>query len=171
MQGDIFDIIKTRRSIRRFKKEIPDEVLIRRCIEAACYAPSSKNSQPWSFVIVKDREKISYLSRTQPYAEFLQHAPIVIVVLADEKRSPNHWIEDCSCATMLLMLEAHSLGLGTCWCAVYLPDTQKRENYVRKVLDISDKFRVVAMIGIGYPDEEPESKTIRSFHDIVLKTI
>jgi nitroreductase len=54
---DIFETIKTRRSIRKYKKEIPDEELIKSCVEATCYAPSSKDSQPWAFVSVKDRDK------------------------------------------------------------------------------------------------------------------
>ncbi|PIQ94557.1 MAG: NAD(P)H nitroreductase [Nitrospirae bacterium CG_4_10_14_0_8_um_filter_41_23] len=170
MQRDIFEIIKTRRSIRRYKKEIPDEVLIRRCIEAACYAPSSKDSQPWSFVLVKDRDKIKELSKTQPYSKFLENAPYVIVALADEGKS-NHWLEDCSCAIMLLLLEAHSLGLGTCWNAVYHPEIQEREDYVRKVLDIDRRYRVIANIGIGYPDEEPLPKKVKSSREIILKVV
>jgi nitroreductase len=170
MQGDIFEIIKTRRSIRRYKREMPDEVLIRRCIEAACYAPSSKDSQPWSFVLVKDRDKIKELSKTQPCSKFLENAPCVIVALADEKKS-NHWLEDCSCAIMLLLLEAHSLGLGTCWNAIYHPEIQEREDYVRKVLDIDRRYRVIANIGIGYPDEEPLPKKVKSSKEAILKVV
>jgi len=170
MQRDIFKIIKTRRSIRRYKKEIPDEVLIRRCIEAACYAPSSKDSQPWSFVLVKDKEKIKELSKTQPYSKFLENAPLVIVALADENKS-NHWLEDCSCAIMLLLLESHSLGLGACWNAVYLPGTQEREEYVRKVLNIPKNYRVIANVGLGYPEEKPLPKNVKGFHELILKVI
>ncbi|MDW7998015.1 MAG: nitroreductase family protein [Thermodesulfovibrio sp.] len=53
---DIFEIIKNRRSIRKYKKEVPPEDIIKRCIEAALYAPSARNSQPWYFIIVKDTE-------------------------------------------------------------------------------------------------------------------
>lgn len=170
MQNDILEIIKTRRSIRRYKKEIPDEELIKRCIEAACYAPSSKDSQPWSFVLVKDKEKIRELSKTQPYSGFLENAPFVIVALVDENKS-NHWLEDCSCAIMLLLLEAHSLGLGACWNAVYLPETQKREDYVRRVLNIPKNYRVIANIGIGYPDEKPLTKRLKGFNEAVIKVV
>ncbi|MDI6889755.1 MAG: nitroreductase family protein [Thermodesulfovibrionales bacterium] len=170
MQRDIFEIIKTRRSIRRYKKEIPDERLIKRCIEAACYAPSSKDSQPWSFVLVKDIEKIKELSKTQPYSRFLENAPIVIVALADENKS-THWLEDCSCATMLLLLEAHSLGLGGCWNAVYLPGTREREDHVRRVLGIPKDYRIIANIGLGFPDEKPLSKKVKSFKEAILKVV
>lgn len=168
--NDIFDIIKTRRSIRRYKKEIPDEVLIRRCIEAACYAPSSKNSQPWLFILVKNRDMIKALSKTQPYSKFLESAPYAVVVLAEEEKS-NHWLEDCSCAIVLLLLEAHSLGLGACWNAVYHPETDQRENYVRKILNIDNRYRVIANIGIGYPDEEPLPKRVKNSEEVILKVV
>lgn len=170
MTQDIFETIKTRRSIRKYKKEIPDEELIKRCIEAACHAPSSKDSQPWSFVLVKDKEKIKELSRTQPYSKFLENAPFVIVALADENKS-NHWLEDCSCAIMSLLLEAHSLGLGACWNAVYLPTTQKREDYVRRVLNLPKNYRVIANIGLGHPDEKPLPKKVKSLKEVILKVI
>lgn len=170
MQKDIFEIIKTRRSIRKYKKEIPDKSLITRCIEAACYAPSSKNSQPWAFLLIKNTDKIRELSKTQPYSKFLKNAPFVIVALADESKS-NHWLEDCSCAITLLLLEAHSLGLGTCWNAVYHPETSEREDYVRKVLDIDKRYRVIANIGIGYPDEEPSPKKVKSLKEAILKMV
>ncbi|MFZ6016816.1 MAG: nitroreductase family protein [Nitrospirota bacterium] len=162
--------MKTRRSIRKYKKEIPSEELIKRCIEAACHAPSSKDSQPWSFVLVRDKEKIRELSKTQPYSRFLENAPFVIVALADENKS-NHWLEDCSCAIMLLLLEAHSLGLGACWNAVYLPGSQKREDYVKKVLNIPEKYRVIANIGIGYPEEKPLTKRVKGFNEAVIKVV
>ena len=170
MKKDIFEMIKTRRSIRKYKKEVPDEALIRRCIEAACYAPSARNSQPWSFVLVKDREKIKKLSETQVYSKFLENAPFVIVVLAEEEKS-NHWLEDGACAIVLFLLEAHSLGLGTCWNAVYSSESQKREDYVREVMDIPKRYRVIANIGIGIPDEKPLPKKVKSLKEAILKVV
>lgn len=165
---ELSEVIEKRRSIRKYKKEIPSDELIRKCIEAACYAPSARNSQPWKFVVVKDREKILALSKTQPYSSFLANAPVVIVALAEEEKSPRHWVEDLSCAIMLLMLKATELGLGTCWNAVYSPEDQKREEYVRKVLGIPRKYRVLANIAVGFPDEKPEEKKIKSFEEAVL---
>jgi nitroreductase len=118
--------------------------------------------------LVKDKEKIRELSKTQPYYKFLENAPLVIVALADEDKS-NHWLEDCSCAIMLLLLEAHSLGLGACWNAVYSPGSQKREDYVRGILNIPEKYRVVANIGIGYPREKPLTKRVKGLNEAVIK--
>ncbi|MEW6418657.1 MAG: nitroreductase family protein [Nitrospirota bacterium] len=120
--------------------------------------------------MVKDRDKIKELSKTQPYSRFLEDAPYVIVALADENKS-NHWLEDCSCAIVLLLLEAHSLGLGACWNAVYHPEIGEREEYVRKVLNIDKRYRVIANIGIGYPDEEPLPKKIKDIKETILYEI
>jgi len=160
--------IETRRSIRKYKKEVPSDGLVRQCIEAACHAPSAHNSQPWNFVVVKEKDKIEALSKTQPYSAFLSNAPVVIVALAEEAKSPGHWVEDLSSSTMLLMLKAYELGLGTCWNAVYQPGNQKREDYVRKLLEIPEKYRVLANIGLGFPDEKPEKKKIKSFEEATI---
>lgn len=167
---DIFDIIKSRRSIRKYKDEIPPEDLIKKCIEAALYAPSARNSQPWSFILVKDKETIQKLSKAQPYTKFLEGAPYVIVALADEKKS-NHWLEDMGCAIMALLLEAHSIGLGACWGAIYNPESMERENHVRQVLDIPENLRIIACIGIGYPDETPYPKKIKSLDEAIIKIV
>lgn len=163
--------IATRRSIRKFKKQVPGMKLIKKCIEAACHAPSAHNRQPWKFAIVEDPEQIEKLSKTQQWSAFLAGAPIVIVVLADESISAGaHWIEDCSNATMLLLLKANELGLGACWNAVYSPENKKREEYVKKILGVKDKgLRVLCNIGIGFPDEKPSKKKIKSFDEAVWK--
>lgn len=167
---DILEIIKGRRSIRKYKKEAPPEDLIKKCIEAALYAPSARNSQPWYFIVVKDREKIKELAKAQPFTKFLEGAPYVIVALADEKKS-NHWLEDMGCCLMNLLLEAHSLGLGACWGAIYHPESKERENHVRKVIDIPEHLRVVACIGIGYPDETPHPKKVKTIEEAIIKIV
>jgi nitroreductase len=160
---ELSKVIKKRRSIRRFAEKMPEMEKIRECIEAACYAPSSHNSQPWKFFIVTDKKKIEMLSKTQTYCSFLKNAPMVIVATADEKLSPSHFIEDCTCAVMILMLKAAELGLGTCWGAVYSPKDQKREDHVRNVLNVPKNYRVICNIGIGYPDQRPGKKNVKSF--------
>lgn len=165
---ELSEAIQTRRSVRKYKQEVPGDELIRECIEAACFAPSAHNSQPWKFVVVKDKEKIKALSKTQPYSAFLSSAPVVIVALAEESKSPRHWVEDLSCAIMLLMLKAHEFGLGTCWNAVYQPGSQEREDYVRQVLKIPKGYRVLANIGLGFPAEKPGKKRVKTFEEAVL---
>lgn len=167
---DVIDIIKSRRSIRKYKSNKPPRDMIFQCIEAALYAPSARNSQPWSFILVEDKGTIEKLSKAQPFTKFLEGAPYVIVALAEWSKS-NHWLEDMGCAIMALLLEAHSIGLGACWGAIYNPESMERENHVRRVLEIPENFRIIACIGIGYPDETPPPKKVKSLDEAIIKIV
>ena len=115
------------------------------------------------YFVVTDKKKIDMLSMTHEYSSFLKNAPVVIVATADEKLSSNHYVEDCTCAIMLLMLKAAELGLATCWGAVYNPGDQKREDYVRNILGVPKNHRVICNIGLGYPSYKPGKKTVKNF--------
>lgn len=157
---ELSEAIKKRRSIRAYKKEAPDISLIKQCIEAACNAPSAHNSQPWHFIIVKDPEKRKALSEIPGHADFLADAAYAVTVLAEEEKSPRHFVMDCSAAVMLFLLKAAELGLATCWTDA---SDKEREDYVRKVLNLHEKYRVLCNIAVGYPDEQPREKSVMSF--------
>jgi len=110
---ELYEAIRSRRSIRRYKSDVIPGNVIRKIIKAASWAPSSSNSQPWEFVVVRDRGVLDRLSRTHPYASLLKGAPSCIVACSDPKRSPNHWVEDCSTAVENMLLAARAEGLGT----------------------------------------------------------
>ncbi|MEM2897025.1 MAG: nitroreductase family protein [Candidatus Bathyarchaeia archaeon] len=152
---DVFEAIKKRRSIRNYKPDpIPDE-FIEKVIDAARWAPSAHNAQPWEFIIIKDKELLRRLSKTHVYSGFLKDSPLAIAACVDQNKSPNHFVEDCSAAIQNLLLAATALGLGTCWIAVYRHEDDKSEVYVREVLSIPENFRVIALISIGYPAHAP----------------
>ena len=110
---ELYEAIRTRRSIRRYRPDsVPDQI-IRKIIEAASWAPSSSNSQPWEFVVVRDGNTLERLSKTHAYAVMLKGAPLCIVACSDPERSPNHWVEDCSIAVENMLLAARAEGLGT----------------------------------------------------------
>ncbi|NJE07161.1 NAD(P)H nitroreductase [Thermococcus sp. M39] len=158
---EFFEIVRKRRSIRRFQnKEVPDE-LIEKILEAAFYSPSSKNRRPWHFVVVKDRELIKKLAETRPAVKFLETAPLAIVVCGDEQIS-SAWVYDCSIAAEHIQLAATALGLGACWGHIHerMHDEKKTaEDYVRELLRIPKHIKILCIIGIGYPAEEkPEHR-------------
>jgi nitroreductase len=152
-----FDLIARRRSIRRYKDQSVEEEKIERLIEAALRAPSSRDLNPWEFVVVTDREKIVRLAQAKPHgASFLKRAPLAIVVCADPQAS-DVWVEDASIAAIYLHLAAVELGLGSCWIQIRLRqhDTQlSSEAYVAEVLDLRPGLSVSAIVAIGYPAEE-----------------
>lgn len=167
MEKEFLRIIRSRRSIRRYTgREVPLK-LIRAVVRAATYAPSSHDSQPWEFIIVRKKTVKEALSRTHRYSGFLKNAPVVIVALSNQKLSPSHFVEDCSAAIENLLLAAHSLGLGACWVAVYSAASTEREDYVRERLAIPNHLRIIGMIGLGYPDERPGPKRLRSMREVM----
>jgi nitroreductase len=158
MQEAIYmlELLKKRRSIRKFQKKQIDYKEIEQLIKAALMSPSSRNLKPWEFIIVSDPEMLQKLSRSKTYgSKFLKNAAAGIVVLADPNKS-DVWIEDAAIASLILHLTAESLQLGSCWIQIRMRNhdaAQTSEQYVRKLLDIPDDYQVESIIAIGYPAE------------------
>ena len=137
---DVFEAIKKRRSIRDYTDEQVSDKDVERLIEAARWAPSAGNTQPWEFVIVKDAEMKRKLSDAALNQTFIQKVPVVIVVCADEKRSSRIYgnrgeklysIQDTAAATENMILAAQELGLATCWVGAF------QEKEVAKAVKLS----------------------------------
>jgi nitroreductase len=164
---NVIEAILSRRSIRKFQKRSVEERLILQILDAARHAPSSRNSQPWEFIVVRKHETLSMLSMIHQYAWLLKDAPIAIIVVANESLSPRRYIQDCSAAIQNLLLAAHGLGLGCCWVAVHsLKDTEVEEK-VKGIVPMPEDRRVVAIIAIGYPDYTPSEKKMRNLDKII----
>jgi nitroreductase len=149
----MLDILYNRRSTRKFSDKPVDDEIIHQLLKAALNAPSSKNSQPWEFVIVDDPESLHQLSLSKPHgACLLKHAPLAVVVAGDKTKS-DVWIEDCSIASIILQLAAESLGLGSCWVQIhrrYHNDDLTANEFIRELLHIPDHLEVLSVVGIGY---------------------
>lgn len=144
---DIFEAIKTRRSIRVYKKHRVPEDLILKVIDAARYAPSGANLQPWKFIVVTDPEMRKKIGAGARFYFIKSHhvseAPCLIVCLADLKKSK--WaIIDTSMACQNLMLAAHASGLATCFIGIF------DEEQVKKELEIPDNYKVIGLITLGF---------------------
>ncbi len=155
---DVLEAIRGRRSIRRFKSDpIPEDDLMR-ILEAATWAPSAGNCQPWEFVIVTDEELKREIARAALAQMWISSAPVVIVVCANiprtswrygERGRTLYCIQDTAAAIQNMLLAAYSLGYGTCWVGAF------DEAGVKEVLRIPDNVRPVAIIPIGKPAEAP----------------
>lgn len=141
---DVFEAIEARRSIRAYRSDpVPNEK-IRKVLEAGRQAPSAVNRQPWHFIVVRDRGNLEKLSHGR-FAGFLREAPLVIVGCGDRKASERWYLIDVSIAMQQMVLAATAEGLGTCWVGSF------DERKVMELLDIPERFTVVAMIAMGYP--------------------
>jgi len=167
---DVFEAIKDRRSIRAFEKKTVSEEQVEKLIDAARHAPSAGNLQPWEFVIIRDPQIKRQLSIAALNQTFIEEAPVVIVVCANEARSGRGYgsrgvnlycIQDTAAATQNMLLAAYAMRLGTCWIGAF------REEMVSETLKTPDQVRPVAIIPIGYPSEKPTLRRRRPITDII----
>lgn len=147
------DLIKQRRSTRKFTEQelTQDEVVT--LLKAALMAPTSKRSNCWQFVVVDDKTTLAELAQCkQQSADFIAQAALAVVVLADPLTS-DVWMEDAAIASIYLQLQAEDLGLGSCWVQVIERMHDEREtsnDFVHGVLDIPRPLQVVSIIAIGH---------------------
>lgn len=151
------ELIKARRSMRKFTdKELTQEQVVA-LMKAALMAPTSKRSNAWQFIVVDDKEKLKELSYCKEQAsQFIADAALAVVVTADPLAS-DVWIEDASIASIYLQLQAEDMGLGSCWVQVRERNSASgisSNEYVHNVLDIPLPLQVLSIIAIGHKGME-----------------
>ncbi len=169
---EFYDVVKKRRSIRKYKTEAVPRDVILKVLDAACWAPSGGNQQQWEFIVVSGSKKEqlgeSYAKAMEKMvpdwteeqrkkamvnARNFNWAPHVIVALtlkADDPFVQKMHVESVSAAFENLLLAACVEGLGTCWAMGPLLE----EEMVRNILGIPSDKEVVALTPLGYPDME-----------------
>ena len=153
------DIIKERRSIRKYKTDRPvTKEQLDRLLHAAMLAPSARNSRPWEFIAITKREVLDEISRVHPYAGMCKTATAAIIVVAipQDDLPQGYFPQDCGAATENILLEAAAMGLGTCWCGVY--PREERIAEMVKLFDIREPKVPFCVIAVGVPDENPDSR-------------
>ena len=153
------EVVKKRRSIRRYKDAPVPKETIEKILEAARIAPSAGHRQPWHFIVVQDKGTIEKLAGRSKWAA---EAPAMIVGLADPEASPSWSDNDVGIAFEHIVLAATDLGLGTCWMG-----QTRRDAEVKELLKIPDKFKVIALTPLGVPDETPGPKERKGLDEIV----
>jgi len=170
--------ITTRTSTRRYNNKPVDDGKVVQMLEAARAAPSGSNTQPWNFIIVKSQEARDRLAKTCGGQMWMADAPVHIVCVADIRcrikderelvldeesgmRELKQIIRDTAIAIEHIVLEAESLGLASCWVAMFAQDE------IRPVLEIpSDKY-VVGIVTIGYTDEKGKGAPRRPLENMI----
>ncbi|MEI6140004.1 MAG: nitroreductase family protein [Mariniphaga sp.] len=141
-----------RHSTRKFLDRKVEEEKIKALLTASLLGPSSKGNRPWEFIVVDDPPLFEILSKSKVGASFLKNAPLAIVIAGDPTKS-DVWVEDCSIASILIQLEAESLGLGSCWVQIRNRkyDEQITANeYLHHHFNIPERLEVLSVVGIGY---------------------
>ena len=166
---DVYEAIRTRRSVRRWQNKAVEEDKLRRIMEAARLAPSARNLQEWRFVVVTDadlRRRLAVAARGQT---FVGEAPVVIVGCAVDTQNvmacgQYSYPIDLAIAMDHLTLAAVAEGLGTCWIGAF------HEDQVREVLGIPEQVRVVELMPLGYPaDGQGGRKPRKPYDEVVVR--
>ncbi len=146
----MLDLIKKRRSIRKYTDQPIPDADVKSLLEAAMAAPSADDVRPWELIVVRDGRLRQQLAKTHPWSNMCADAPVVFVVCGDESRSAQ-WVADTSALTENLLLAVAGLDLGAVWVGVY--PQQGQEAHVRSVLGIPNRLRVLCLIPVGHPAE------------------
>jgi nitroreductase len=171
--ADLMDIIKGRRSMRKYQeKEIPEESLDQ-ILESVRWAPSWANTQCWEVIIVKDpgiKEQLQATLIRNPATKAMAQAPVVLVLCGKLKISGYYegrletklgdwFMFDLGIASQNICLTAYNLGLGTVIVG------QFDHNRVKGILGVPDDYGVVTMIPLGYPAKDPKAPKRREIND------
>jgi len=148
---DIFEALRTRRSIRKYTDEPVSDDDLRLLLEMAMLAPSARNEQPWQFVAIRDKSQLEAIAKTSPYTHMAASAPLVVVVCGDmrDDKAMGMWVQDCAAATQNFMLAARGKDIGCVWCGVH-PNAE-REAYVRATLGLPEEITPFGLICAGHP--------------------
>ena len=149
---EVYECLKSRRTVRRFRSDpVPDEV-VRRILQAARWAPSSRNQQPWHLVVISDRAVLAKIGGVATSGSFIAEAPMAIAVIMDNADTPEL---DAGRALQQMELMAWSEGLGTCF--VGLPgDDMIRE--IKSLLGVPHHLELITVMPFGYRQQESSGR-------------
>ena len=165
---NVKEAIEHRYSVRRYQQRPIEVEKLLRVLEAARLAPSAANRQEWRFLLIQDRVRRLALAEAARNQTFIAEAPVVIVACAvDTERImqcglPSFSI-DVAIALEHLALQATEEGLGTCWIGAF--DADK----VKALLGVPEEVRVVQLMPLGYPADEPKTKTRKELTEIIMR--
>ena len=148
---DFTDIIKSRRSIRRYQEKAIPQKDLDDVLECACLAPTAINIQPWLVGCITDKAILQKLAGMADHGHFIKDAAACFVVFCE--KGQKYYLEDGSAAAMNIIYSCAARGIGTCWVA---GDKKAYVEDVRKLLNVPEKYTLVAMIPAGYPSEQPK---------------
>lgn len=168
---DIFQVIRDRRSIRRYLDLPVEDEKITQILDAARLAPSWKNMQCWRFLVVRDpagrKDLLDAFPDDNPGKKAIAAAPVVILVCADPAESDvengiAYYIADTAIAFEHLCLAAHAVGLGTCWMGWY------DEKMIKQKFNVPEHIRIVGITPLGYPAQEPKPRPRKDLAEIAF---
>ena len=157
---DVLTCIRTRREIRQYLDEPVPQKCVDTILEAGRLAPSSKNSQPWHFIVIRDKETLRKISDLTPTGKHIATAPMAIAIIMEDAKLPE---VDGARAGQSMIFAAWSLGIGSCWITNFYDDG------VKELLGVPQRMKLITVLPFGYPTEsKAKGKKIRkSINEVV----
>jgi nitroreductase len=154
---DLMEVIRSRRSVRKYRPDPVDAGAVEACLEAARLAPSWANTQSWRFVVVTDPAAREVMAGERAW---MLEAPLIVAVCSDtvncgKKEDLQYFMLDAGIAMEHFVLAAAERGLGTCWIGWF------DEAAVNRALSCPAGVRCVALTPVGWPVEKPGPITNR----------
>ncbi len=141
---NVFEAIRTRLTVREFKPDpVPDEV-VDKMIRAGQWAASSRNLQPWRFIVIRERDTLTEIGAIASSGRFIADAPMAIAIAMDNADRPDL---DTGRAMQQIELVAWEEGLGTCFVGLRVAEQNRR---IKKLLGIPDSLELVTVLPFGY---------------------
>ena len=144
---DVYECLRSRRTVRRFKSSAVPESIVTKILSAARWAPSSQNQQPWHLVVIRDRNTLKAIGEIAVSGPFIAEAPMAIAVVMDHADAPEL---DAGRALQQMEMMAWSEGLGTCFVGLTLDDRER----IGELLGIPPDMDLMTVLPFGYrPDD------------------
>ena len=157
---DLFEAVEKRASVRSFNPVDVPEADMERILDAGRRAPTGKNLQPVSFVVVRSRATIQQLSRAQ--ACIAQASAVVLV--ASDPRVSTYWLEDACAATTQMLLAIKALGYDSVWIEGTL---SRHEDFAKELLGVPGHMRLIIALPIGRASTSVQQASRRPLRDVV----
>ena len=162
----ILKAIHERRSVRHYTDTPVSRDLIMTALEAASWAPSGLNNQPWRFAVIWDQPSQKALAALTRYSHILESASVLLAVFLDQEASYDH-TKDCQAVGACLqnlLLSLHSLDLGAVWIGEIL----KNKERVIEILNLPERFELMAVVAVGHPAHRDQKSHRRPLEELIL---
>ena len=144
----MLSLIKTRRSVRKYKDQPISDSDLKKILEAGRWAPSGANLQPWRFIVIQDKALIKQIGEFCYFSliksRHVSEAATVIIICGDSRTMGNTWEKDCMIAGTNMTLMAAALEIGSCWIGAF------NESEIKHLISVPDYLKVIALISLGY---------------------
>ena len=155
IMDSFIELCRHRRSIRKYTAQPVEQEKIDYILRCALMSPSSKRTNPWEFVVVRDEQKLRAMEGCRTYGSGMFKTAMAAIVVALDTTLGDMWLADGSIAAAHMLLAAEEQGLGACWCQVY--QREGAEQLIKGLCGIPEDKTVLCVLSLGYKDEERQT--------------